>query len=246
MLLLGGSAEARELAGRMAGRPGYHVVSSLAGRVRDPQLPAGEVRVGGFGGVAGLRNWLRDNDIDVVVVATHPFAARITTNAIRAATDVRLPTLLVRRPAWVAQPGDRWESVASLTAAAARIADERVFLTIGRQGVAEFAGCAAAWFLIRAIDPPNGPLPAHAELLLERGPFTVEHDAELLVRHRIELLVSKNSGGPHAAGKLVAARAAGIPVLLVDRPPSPPGVTVVTDAAGAADWLAAQRGVQRA
>ncbi|MFI9532249.1 cobalt-precorrin-6A reductase [Nocardia fusca] len=229
ILLLGGTGEARELARLLTGEREHEIVSSLAGRVSEPIRPAGEVRIGGFGGADGLREWLADNRMDLVVDATHPFAEMITANAARATARLGLPMIRLSRPGWAAGPGDRWYRVPDLVAAADTAAGlgDRILLTIGRQGVAAFAGRARPWYLIRAIDPPAGVLPPRHEILLARGPFTVAEESELLARHRIDVVVTKDSGGAATAAKLTAARAAGMPVVVVDRPPVPAGVTVV-------------------
>ncbi|AVH23344.1 cobalt-precorrin-6A reductase [Nocardia cyriacigeorgica] len=239
ILILGGTRQARELARSASGERGFEIVSSLAGRVRDPLLPAGEVRIGGFGGPDGLREFLLGQRIDVVVDATHPFADTITGNAAIACRAAGIPLLRLSRPGWSAGPGDNWIRVPDLAAAAARVTElgERIFLTIGRQGVGAFAGHSDRWFLIRAIDPPDAALPAHHELLLARGPFTVEAESELLARHRIDVLVTKDSGGADTAAKLTAARAARIPVLMVDRPATPGGIEVVGTVPDALEWL---------
>ncbi|MGY4101121.1 cobalt-precorrin-6A reductase [Nocardia sp. R16R-3T] len=238
-LILGGTREARDIAHVAAGERGFDIVSSLAGRVRDPLLPEGKVRIGGFGGVEGLRKWLADNEIAVVIDATHPFAGTISVNAAGAATDLGLPLLHVRRPGWSEQPGDRWVRVPDLDAAAQAVSElgGRVFLTIGRQGVAAFAGLTEQWFLIRAIDPPTGAMPPHHELLLARGPFTPADEQRLLTRHRIEVLVTKDSGGDQTDAKLDAARSVGLPVVVVDRPELPPDAVVVETAGEAWKWL---------
>ncbi|MFF0813681.1 cobalt-precorrin-6A reductase [Rhodococcus sp. NPDC003318] len=238
LLVLGGTSEARALAGVLVDEPGIECVSSLAGRVREPRLPAGEVRVGGFGGVDGLATWLRDNGVDAVVDATHPFAARITANAAAATARVGTPLLVLRRPAWVPVAGDRWHPVPDLATAARTVPTlgERILLTIGRQGVDAFAD-APGRYLIRAIDPPEGALPAETELLLDRGPFTVESEIALLRDHRIEVVVTKNSGGPLTEAKLVAARESGIPVVVVERPALPAGVPVVGAVTEASAWV---------
>ncbi|WP_419198096.1 cobalt-precorrin-6A reductase [Nocardia vinacea] len=238
-LILGGTREAREIAHIASGERGFDIVSSLAGRVRDPLLPEGPVRIGGFGGVEGLRKWLANNEIAVVIDATHPFAGTISANAAGAATDLGLPLLHVRRPGWSQQPGDRWIRVPDLDAAAQAISElgERIFLTIGRQGVAAFAGLTDRWFLIRAIDPPTGSLPPHHEVLLARGPFSPADEQRLLTQHRIDALVTKDSGGDQTAAKLDAARSAGLPVVVVDRPELPPGAVVVESVDAAWKWL---------
>ncbi len=197
------------------------------------------MRIGGFGGVEGLRKWLADNEIAAVIDATHPFAGTISANAAGAATDLGLPLLQVRRPGWSERPGDRWIRVPDLGAAAQAVSElgERVFLTIGRQGIAAFADLADQWFLIRAIDPPAGALPPQHELLLARGPFTPANEQRLLTRHRIDLLVTKDSGGDQTDAKLAAARSVGLPVVVVDRPELPPGAVVVETAEEAWKWL---------
>ncbi|GAA2821120.1 cobalt-precorrin-6A reductase [Saccharopolyspora taberi] len=237
VLVLGGTGEARELAQLLADRPGLRVTSSLAGRVRDPLLPAGEVRVGGFGGADGLAEWLRRERIDAVVDATHPFARNITGNAVTAAERTGVPALVLRRPAWEPGPGDDWRPVGSLSEAAELLPGlgERIFLTTGRQGLAHFAALDL-WFLVRAVDPPEPPLPARTTTVLARGPFTVDDERALLREHRIDVLVTKNSGGAMTAAKLTAARELGVPVVVVQRPPQPAAPSA--DSAGAAaEWL---------
>lgn len=235
MLVLGGTAEARELADRLGREPGVVVISSLAGRVREPRLPAGEVRIGGFGGADGLAEWLRGHDIDAVVDATHPFAAAMTTNAVTACASAGVPVLVLRRPGWDPEPG--WHQVDSLPEAAAALPalGERVFLTTGRQGVHHFAHLDLH-FLVRAVDPPDPPLPPRHELLLERGPFSRDAEAALLRRHRIDVLVTKNSGGDMTRAKLDAAADLGVAVVLVRRPPEP-DLPAVATAEDAVRWL---------
>ncbi|GDY29716.1 cobalt-precorrin-6A reductase [Gandjariella thermophila] len=239
VLVLGGTAEARRLAEALTGRAGLRVVSSLAGRVAAPVLPDGEVRVGGFGGPEGLARWLRAERVAAVIDATHPFAAHITASAVAATTALGVPLLVLRRPGWRPEPGDDWRWVPSLPAAADTLAGlgERVFLSIGRQGLAAFAGLAAHWFLIRTVDDPAPPLPRRAHLLRDRGPYTVDGELELLRRHRIDVLVTKDSGGAATSAKLVAARRLRLPVLIVRRPPAPDAPHVET-VAGALAWLA--------
>ncbi|WP_063038975.1 cobalt-precorrin-6A reductase [Nocardia grenadensis] len=247
ILLLGGTGEARELARLLTGEREHEIVSSLAGRVSAPIRPVGEVRVGGFGGADGLRDWLADNRMELVIDATHPFAGVITANAAQATARLGLPMIRLSRPGWTAGPGDRWYRVPDLAAAADTAAGlgDRVLLTIGRQGVAAFAGHTRPWYLIRAIDPPTDQLPPRHEILLARGPFTVSDESELLTRHRIDVVVTKDSGGTATAAKLTAARIAGIPVVVVDRPTLPSGVTVVTTVDEAREvlsaWVAAGR-----
>ncbi|MEV0903164.1 cobalt-precorrin-6A reductase [Actinoplanes sp. NPDC049802] len=237
ILLLGGTTEARRLAGLLAGD--HTVITSLAGRTSDPLRPAGDLRIGGFGGVDGLAGYLRDAAIDVVVDATHPFAATMSGHAAGACAAVGVPLLAVRRPGWTAGPGDQWHRVASLPAAAGLLPrlGRRVFLTTGRQGIAAFAGLDECWFLARSVEPPTGVTPRNLQVLLDRGPFAVPGERELMLRHRIGVLVTKDSGGSRA--KLVAAGELGVPVIVVDRPPVP-DVPAVPTAEDAVIWLRAR------
>ncbi|WP_328460980.1 cobalt-precorrin-6A reductase [Actinoplanes sp. NBC_00393] len=220
VLLLGGTTEARRLAGLLVA-DGHTVISSLAGRTSEPLRPAGAVRIGGFGGVDGLVGYLRDERIDVLVDATHPFAATMTRHAVAAAGASGVPLMVLRRPGWTAVPGDDWHRVVSLAEAAQRLPDlgRRVFLTTGRQELAVFAGLDECWFLARSVEPPGTPAPRQLAIVLDRGPFTVEGERQLMLDHRIDVLVTKDSGGADA--KLAAARALSIPVLMVNRPPEP-------------------------
>ncbi|MCO7221927.1 cobalt-precorrin-6A reductase [Klenkia sp. PcliD-1-E] len=236
ILVLGGTGEARELAAVLTARGG-HVVSSLAGRLADPVLPDGEVRVGGFGGVEGLTAWLAEHRPAAVVDATHPFAAGITANA--AAACGSTPLLRLQRPGWTPGPGDDWHWAADLDEAASSVSGMvtgTTFLTTGRQGLAAFAGLPGR-VLVRCVDPPTGPLPAGATLVLARGPFTVADELALMREHAVDVVVSKDSGGHMTAAKLVAARELGLPVVLVRRPPLPAGVPVVGTVEEAAAWL---------
>ncbi|WP_067895905.1 cobalt-precorrin-6A reductase [Nocardia vaccinii] len=241
VLILGGTREARKLAEMVSGESGFQVVSSLAGRVRRPVLPVGEVRVGGFGGVDGLRDWISDNEIHALIDATHPFAGVISAHAAAAAAALDLPVLHVRRPGWRERPGDRWIRVPDVASAVDTVAElgSRIFLTIGRQEAGAFAGPTTRWFLIRSIDPPTAPLPPNHELLLARGPFAVEDEIRLLTEHRIDVLVTKDSGGELTVAKLLAARTCGIPVVMIDRPPLPAGARVAESVAAAWEWLRA-------
>jgi precorrin-6A/cobalt-precorrin-6A reductase len=240
VLVLGGTGEGRALAARLADRPELHVVSSLAGAVATPVLPPGRTRVGGFGGVEGLTEYLRRERVDRVVDATHPFATRITGHAVAACAAVGVPLLLLRRPDWTAGPGDRWRPVRSVTEAAAAVAAEpagTVLLTVGRRAVAEFADDAGHDYVVRSVDPPTGPLPARLTLLPGRGPFSLEAERELLRRHAVRLVVTRHSGGPPAP-KLAAAREAGLSVVLIERPAPPAGVDRVTSVGAALGWIA--------
>jgi precorrin-6A/cobalt-precorrin-6A reductase len=229
VLILGGTAEARELAGRLHDA-GVAVTSSLAGRVANPRLPAGAVRIGGFGGPEALASWLAEHGVLAVVDATHPFAERISASAARATALSGVPLLRLERPGWGERPGDRWHWVDDLDEAASAIPalGARVLLTTGRQGLRAFVSVRDAWFLIRCVDRPDSPLPPRHELLLDRGPFTLEGEQALMRRHDIDLLVAKDSGGTHTVAKLDAARERGVPVIVVRRPPGQAARTVPT------------------
>jgi precorrin-6A/cobalt-precorrin-6A reductase len=229
ILVLGGTAEARELADALY-EAGIEVMSSLAGRVSDPRLPRGEVRSGGFGGPGALARWLREQRVAAAVDATHPFAARISDSAARACPEAEVPLIRLERPGWSERPGDRWTRVSTIYEAAALVRSRagRVLLTTGRQGLAAFAKLDDVWFLVRCVEAPEPPLPPRHELLLDRGPYTVAGELELIERHRIDLLVTKDSGGPMTAAKLDAARERGLPVIVVDRPIRPDVETVAT------------------
>lgn len=239
VLILGGTTEARELAAALAAHPGVHVTTSLAGRVARPGAVEGDVRVGGFGGAEGLADWLRAEHVDTVVDATHPFAESITANAARAAGATGVPAVVLRRPGWRPGPGDRWHEVASLDEAAALLPSlgHRVLLTTGRLGLAAFAHLTDLHFVVRSVDPPEPPMPPHTEVLLARGPFTPADEAALLHEHRIDVLVTKDSGGEATSAKLTAARQLALPVVVVRRPPLPEGVEAVPDVAGVLGWL---------
>jgi precorrin-6A/cobalt-precorrin-6A reductase len=238
VLVLGGTAEGRALAARL--RPVVDVISSLAGRVPDPALPVGAVRIGGFGGVDGLRRWLRDERVDAVVDATHPFAATITAHAVQACDQLDTPLLVLARAPW--DPGAALV-VPSDSAAAETVAQRgfrRVFLTTGRSGAAAFAR-SGAWFLIRAVTAPDGAaLPRHHHLVLSRGPYRYDDEQKLMREHRIDALVTKNSGGEMTRAKLDAAAALGVPVVMVARPPLPRGVATVSSVEAAVAWVAAR------
>lgn len=237
ILVLGGTGEARTLAA-MLDEAGAAFVSSLAGRVANPRLPVGPVRIGGFGGADGLREWLIANRIRAVVDATHPFAATMTRNAARAAADAGVPLLRLRRDPWIPSEGDHWVRVPDLPTAAREVRrrGRRVFLTTGRQDVGAFADIDTAWFLIRVVDPPTSELPPHHEILRSRGPYHHDAELELLRSRQIDLLVTKNSGGPLTRAKLDAAAELGIEVVVVDRP-AEPDLPTVSDAAEARAWL---------
>ena len=240
VLILGGTTEASAIATALVGDPAIRAVLSLAGRTRAPALPAIPARRGGFGGVDGLARHLRDAAVDVLVDATHPFAQQVSRHARAAAEQAGVPLLAVVRPAWQPHAGDDWTEVPDMAAAAQSLgaSPRRVFLTVGQQELAPFA--MAPWhdYLIRSVEPPDpGALPARARCIAARGPFAEADERRLLERHAIEVLVTKNSGGSATAAKLAAARALGLPVVMVARPAAAPDAMAVADAGQALAWL---------
>ena len=220
ILILGGTAEARDLAGVLAGRADLAVTLSLAGRTLDPAPQPVPVRTGGFGGAFGLAAYLEQEAIDLLIDATHPFAQQISANARAASGAAGTPLLRLERLGWEAAEGDRWTRVASMAEAVAALgeAPRRVFLAIGRQEAKAFDAVPQHHYLVRSVDPVDPPLTApDVQYLLARGPFAVEAEVALLREHRIDIVVSKNSGGEATYGKIVAARILGLPVVLVER-----------------------------
>lgn len=241
VLILAGSAEARELAAVLAEQPDWHTVSLFAGRPTSPNLPAGEVRTGGFGGAAPLARLLQEEQFLAIVDATHPFATGISRNALAAAETARLPLLRLNRPPWVQQAGDQWHEVDDWPEAIPLLAGQsaRAFLAIGHQELRAFSGLGDSFFLVRTIDPPDAPLPLERyEVITGKGPFSLQDETTLLQQYEISHLVCKNSGGISAYSKLEAARALGLPVIIKRRPPalrSP----LVSNVGEAVAWLSA-------
>ena len=238
ILILGGTTEASALAVKLADL-GETAVLSYAGRVEDPKPQPVETRVGGFGGVAGLTEYIRVNNVTHLVDATHPFAAQISGNAVLAAQGTGTPLIALSRAPWQPVPGDDWRLVPDIPAAVAALNGpaRRIFLALGRMHLAAFAAQPQHHYILRLVDPPVEvpPLPHHT-VIVARGPFDLAGDTALLKTHRVELVVAKNAGGKGASAKLAAARALGLPVLMIDRPLLPPRPEVQT-VAQVIDWL---------
>ncbi len=233
ILILGGTTEAREFAARLAGREDLAVTLSMAGRTVNPVAQPVPVRIGGFGGPEGLADFLRESRTDLLVDATHPFAARISANASAAAAAAKVPLLVIQRPEWKQTTGDRWTYADSIPAAVAALGEppRRVFVTLGRQELKPLEAAPQHHYVIRSVDPvePQVDVP-HAEYILDRGPFELAREKTLLEGARIDAILAKNSGGRAAYAKIEAARMLGIPVFLVRRPAAPQG-----SAAGSVD-----------
>lgn len=239
VLILGGTAEAVELAGLLDADPAFAPITSLAGRTADPAAVAGQLRSGGFGGPEALAHYLAEEAIDALVDATHPFAQRITGNAVTSCQEAGVPRLRLERPPWRRRPGDVWIEVDSTVAAAEALAGStrRVFLSIGRQDLDAFKAHQDIWYLLRMVDPPADPVPLQQHhIMLARGPFAEEAETDLLTRHRIDTVVSRNSGGNATYAKIAAARRLGLPVIMIARPPTAAG-PVVDSVEAAVAWL---------
>lgn len=249
ILVLGGTSEARELANLLV-TAGLEVVTALAGKVARPRMPRGEVRIGEFGGAPGLTHWLRENAVNAVIDATDPFSERISSDAIEATAATSLPLLRLQRTPWSETDGDEWIRVPDMQAAVAVVMNRfrRPMLTVGKLGASEFADDSRGSYLIRCSEPPPGPLPHRYLLVLDRGPFGVESERTLMARHRIDVLVTRDSGGQTSEAKLEAARALHIPVVMVERPNGDAPVEgaraleTVHSVSDAARWLVARFG----
>lgn len=241
ILILGGTQEAYELADRLGEIAGLEVISSLAGRTREPRLPRGAVRSGGFGGAEGLARYLRDERIAYLINATHPFADQISAHAVEAAAASGVDLLRLLRPAWRASAEDRWLAARDAAEAAELCRREggRILLTVGSGELEAFAPIRNAHFVVRLVDAPAA-IPLHDyRTIAARGPFSLAEEMRLIAEHHINLLVAKNSGGDATAAKLVAARRLRLPVVMIERPqialePRSPVVERVEDAV---TWL---------
>jgi precorrin-6A/cobalt-precorrin-6A reductase len=246
ILILGGTQEAFQLAEQLAEIAGVEIISSLAGRTKQPRTPKGQVRTGGFGGAEGMARYLREERISHLVNATHPFAARISANAFAAAESTGIALMRLLRPAWIAQPDDRWIAARDATEAAELCRREggRIFLTLGTGELDAFAGIHNAHFLVRMVDAPEALPLRDYRTIAARGPFTLEDELRLLAEHHIALLVAKNSGGGATYAKIEAARRMGLPVIMIERPasaldPRSPAAVKVADVVA---WVRQQRG----
>jgi precorrin-6A/cobalt-precorrin-6A reductase len=247
ILILGGTGEGAALA-QAATRwfgDALQITTSLAGRTEVPRPVAGRVRIGGFGGAAGLAAYLREEGIGALIDATHPFAARISAAARLACDQVEIPRLTLRRPPWRRQIMDRWIEVENTAAAAATVGrfGQRAWLTVGASEIPQFADVSAVHFVVRLVDHPRHPLPLRSyDLIIGRGPFSLAEERQHIERHGIDALVCKASGGSATEAKIIAARERALPVVIVQRPPPEPGQWVSTIEA-ALEWLTCHCGI---
>jgi precorrin-6A/cobalt-precorrin-6A reductase len=251
ILILGGTTEARQLAGALDARGDAEVILSLAGRTASPRAQGVPTRIGGFGGSDGLARFVETEKIGILIDATHPYADRISANADRAARETGVPFLALRRAPWHQVAGDRWIDVATVAEAVSVLGPDpvRAFLALGRKDITPFESAPQHAYLVRSVDPIEPPLAVpRAQYLTARGPFSEADDRLLLEQHGIEVLVSKNSGGEASYGKIAAARALHIPVVMIQRPalPEASSVATVSEALAWCDHaltVAAMRGV---
>ncbi len=239
LLILAGTTEATALARALA-ESSLSATLSFAGRVARPLPQPLPQRVGGFGGAAGLAAWIEAHRITHVVDATHPFAVQMSRNAVAACTKAGVPLIGLTRPPWTPLPGDRWSRVPDIAAAVAALERPRtrVMLAVGRMHLAAFAPNPQHFYLLRLVDPPAAALPfPDAEVIVDRGPFDAAADRALMERHGVELVISKNSGGSGAYAKIAAARALGLPVVMIERPAPPPRAEV-HDVDRVLQWIA--------
>jgi precorrin-6A/cobalt-precorrin-6A reductase len=236
-LILGGTADASLLAAEIA-RAGIDAVYSYGGRTRAPADQPLPTRIGGFGGVSGLADYIRRENITHVIDATHPFAAEMSRNAVAACAETGTPLIALERAPWVKAPGDNWIEIADVNAAVAALpeAAANVFLAIGRQHIAPFAAKPQHVYTLRFVDPPEAPLPFAADVIVSRGPFTLEGELEMMRKRMIAWIIARNSGGDGARAKIDAARRLGLPVIMISRPQLPERLRVESVAA-IMQWL---------
>ena len=243
ILILGGTGEAMKLAAALAARPDLPALLSFAGRTKTPLLPSIPSRIGGFGGVDGLAAYMQAMQTPLVIDATHPFAAQMSWNAAEACARLGVPRLTFTRKPWTPAPGDRWIEVPDIEAAVDALGETpaHVFLTVGRLSLGAFKRAPQHTYVARSIDQPHASeLPPQCRVLLARPPFALAEERALMQAERFDFLCTKNSGGAATENKLLAARALGLPVIMVNRPQAPEGETLF-DLGEVLDWISDHR-----
>jgi precorrin-6A/cobalt-precorrin-6A reductase len=243
VVILGGTTEASQLARLLAGDNRFEAILSLAGRTASPKPQPLPTRIGGFGGIAGLKAWLRENGIAAVIDATHPYAAQISAHAVAACNALSIPLGSIVRAPWERESDDKWIEIETTEAAALALGSTpaRVFLSIGRQELAAFAAAPQHHYIARTIDPPEVALPPDIRFIHDRGPFDAVAEEVFFARERVDIVVSKNSGGIATYPKIAAARRLQLPVVMIGRPQKPHGV-VLEGPEAATKWLGSQPG----
>jgi len=238
ILLLAGTAEARSIASELAQMSGIEAFASLAGATQRPERLDLPTRIGGFGGVAPMIDWVTAEKIDAILDATHPFAAQISQNARLVAQKCGLPYLQVMRPAWRPQTGDKWHEMPDMASAAqALLSGQRVFLATGRTTLDAFKSRSDCWFLARVIDATQSEFPLqNGHFTRGRPPFSVADEVAVFREAGIDILITKNAGGANSKSKLIAARELGLPVLMIARPAIEPS-RIVETVADAMTWV---------
>jgi precorrin-6A/cobalt-precorrin-6A reductase len=243
VLILGGTTESRQLAAQLTvARSKLDIVLSLAGRTREPIPYPVPLRIGGFGGARGLVDYLRERQINLLIDATHPFAAQMSRHAALAAVETKVPFFALCRPAWQQTEGDRWTDAASVTDAVGKLGKKsrRVFVALGRQELAPLGAAPHHSYLVRSVDPVEPPLDIpDVRYIQGRGPFAVAAERTLLSENKVSVVLAKNSGGDASYAKIAAARDLGVEVVLVRRPP--PNSADTVESVAEALLLAAHR-----
>jgi len=242
VLILGGTGDARRLADNLVEQHGesLRVITSLAGRTTSPRQPSGEIREGGFGGTEGLAKYLNDSPVDMLVDATHPYAAQISEHATNAASMAGVPHLLFMRPEWSEQASDDWMHVTSMTAAAdaLSVSAQIALITTGIQNLDAFTDVQGPKLLVRLLEQPKSPLPfENSEIIIGRPPYTLDGELALFKLMGIDTLVTKNAGGDATVAKVDATRQLGVRVIMIDRPPLPQDARIVDDITQAQTWI---------
>lgn len=223
VLIFGGTGDARDIAERLVAL-GHDVTTSMAGKTQAPVLPKGNVRAGGFGSVARLRDFIQENRFDWIIDALHPYAVTMSGNLIAATKTMDVRVVRLARPDWEMPPTaivERFTSAADAITSAPEAA--RLLITSGHQDLDCLKARSDCTAQIRLIEPPETPLPANASILLDRPPYTLEGEVALMQGHAITHLITKDGGSTATRGKIDAAAELGVTICLITRPEPPDG-----------------------